>query len=172
MIYSLDGRSPQFKGDYWIADNATVIGSVILGHNASVWFNAVLRGDCDDISIGENSNIQDGAVLHTDPGIKLSVGRDCTVGHLAMLHGCEIGDNSLVGIKSVILNRVKIGKNCIIGANALITEGKQFPDNVLIVGSPAKVMREVSDQEAQVLRLQAQHYVQNARRFRDQLQAL
>jgi carbonic anhydrase/acetyltransferase-like protein (isoleucine patch superfamily) len=170
MIYSLDGKSPQFKGDCWIADNAAVIGAVILGHNASVWFNAVVRGDCDEIHIGENSNIQDGSVLHTDPGVKLLIGRDCTIGHLVMLHGCEIGDNSLVGIKSVLLNRVRLGRNCIVGANSLVTEGKQFPDNTLIMGSPAKVVREVSDQEAQFLKLQAAHYVENARRFREKLQ--
>lgn len=149
-----------------------MIGAVTLEHNASVWFNAVLRGDCDDILVGENSNVQDGSVLHTDPGVKLIIGRDCTIGHLVMLHGCEIGDNTLIGIGSVILNRVRIGKNCIVGANSLIPEGKSFPDNSLIVGSPAKVVREVSAQEAQFLKLQAQHYVQNAQRFRSKLKAL
>lgn len=143
-----------------------------LENNASVWFNAILRGDCDEIYIGENSNVQDGSVLHTDPGIKLRIGRDCTIGHMVMLHGCEIGDNTLVGIGSVILNRVKIGKNCIVGAKSLIPEGKSFPDNCLIMGAPAKVVREVSAQEAQFLKLQAEHYVQNARRYREKLQAV
>jgi len=170
MLYALDERRPQFIGECWVAPNATLIGNVRLENNASVWFNAILRGDCDEISVGENSNIQDGSVLHTDPGIKLRVGRDCTIGHLVMLHGCEIGDNSLVGIGSVILNRVKIGRNCIVGAKSLIPEGKSFPDNSLIMGAPAKVVREVSAQEAQFLKLQAEHYVQNARRYREKLQ--
>jgi len=169
MLYALDERRPQFIGECWVAPNATLIGNVRLENNASVWFNAILRGDCDEISVGENSNIQDGSVLHTDPGIKLRVGRDCTIGHLVMLHGCEIGDNSLVGIGSVILNRVKIGRNCIVGAKSLIPEGKSFPDNSLIMGAPAKVVREVSAQEAQFLKLQADHYVQNAQRYREKL---
>ncbi|HSW13153.1 MAG TPA: gamma carbonic anhydrase family protein [Solimonas sp.] len=169
MIYTLDERSPQFIGDCWVAPNATVIGQVRLESGASVWYNAVLRGDCDEIVVGENSNVQDGSVLHTDPGVKLIIGRDCTIGHMVMLHGCEIGDNTLIGIGSVILNRVKIGKNCIVGAKSLIPEGKSFPDNCLIMGAPAKVVREVSAQEAQFLKLQAEHYVQNARRHREKL---
>ena len=172
MIYALDGREPQFKGDCWVAPNATLIGAVTLEHNASVWFNAVLRGDCDEIVIGENSNVQDGSVLHTDPGIRLTIGRDCTIGHLVMLHGCEIGDNSLVGIGSVILNRVKIGRNSIVGAKSLIPEGKSFPDNSLIMGSPAKVVRELGEQEAAFLKLQAQHYVHNAQRYKTKLQSV
>lgn len=143
-----------------------------LEHNASVWFNAVLRGDCDEIVVGENSNVQDGSVLHTDPGIRLTIGRDCTIGHLVMLHGCDIGDNTLIGIGSVILNRVKIGRNSIVGANSLIPEGKSFPDNCLIVGSPAKVVRELGPQEAAFLKLQAQHYVQNAQRYKAKLQVI
>lgn len=146
-----------------------MIGSVILEAGASVWFNAVLRGDCDELYVGEGSNIQDGAILHTDPGIKLRVGQGCTIGHLVMLHGCEIGDNTVVGIKSVILNRARIGKNCIVGANSLVTEGKQFPDNVLLMGAPAKVARELTPQEIQFNTLNAQHYAQNARLFRDKL---
>ena len=173
MIYTLENRAPQFLGpDYFIADSATVIGAVTLHQNASIWFNCVVRGDTDDIIIGENSNIQDGAVLHTDPGIKLRVGRDVTVGHMVMLHGCEIGDNTLVGIKSVILNGAKIGRNCIIGANTLITEGKQIPDGSLVMGSPGKVVRPVTPQEAAALTVHAQHYVQNAMRYRKSLKPL
>ena len=172
MIYALGDRRPQFKGDYFIADNAAVMGSVILENDASIWFSCVLRGDCDDLIVGEGSNVQDGAVLHTDPGIKLKIGRDCIVGHLAMLHGCEIGDNTLIGIKSTILNRAVIGKNCIVGANALITEGKTFPDGSLIVGSPAKVVRQLTPQEIQFITLNAQHYVQNFKRFKKELRSL
>jgi len=146
-----------------------VIGAVTLHQNASIWFNCVVRGDTDDIIIGENTNIQDGSVLHTDPGIKLRIGRDVTVGHMVMLHGCEIGDNTLIGIKSVILNGAKIGRNCIIGANSLITEGKQIPDNSLVMGSPGKVVRPVTEQETKFLTAQAQHYVQNAQRYRKAL---
>lgn len=169
MIYTLENRIPKFLGDYFIAENAAVIGSVTLHNNASVWFGCTVRGDTDDLIIGENTNIQDGTVVHTDPGIKLRIGRDVTVGHLCMLHGCEIGDNSLIGIKSVILNRARIGKNCIIGANTLITEGKEVPDYSLVMGSPGKVVRQVTPQEAQMLTAQAAHYVENARRYREQL---
>ncbi|MGH8461424.1 MAG: gamma carbonic anhydrase family protein [Stenotrophobium sp.] len=172
MLYALDQRSPKLAEGSWIADGATVIGSVTLERNASVWFGCVLRGDNDDLIVGENSNVQDGSVLHTDPGIKLRIGRDCTVGHLVMLHGCEIGDNTLIGIKSVILNRARIGKNCIVGANALVTEGKQFPDNSMILGAPAKLVRELTPQEVQINTLMARHYVDNARRYREKLRAL
>jgi carbonic anhydrase/acetyltransferase-like protein (isoleucine patch superfamily) len=172
MIYTLEGKSPKFLGDYFIAENAAVIGMVTLHPNASIWWGCTVRGDTDELIIGENTNIQDGSVLHTDPGIKLRIGRDVTVGHLCMLHGCEIGDNTLIGIKSVILNRAKIGKNCIIGANTLITEGKEIPDNSLVMGSPGKVVRPVTDPEARMLTLQAQHYVQNAARYRKGLQLL
>jgi carbonic anhydrase/acetyltransferase-like protein (isoleucine patch superfamily) len=170
MIYTLEGRSPKFLGpDYFIAENAAVIGAVTLHNNASIWWSCTVRGDTDELIIGENTNIQDGSVLHTDPGIKLRIGRDVTVGHLCMLHGCEIGDNTLIGIKSVILNNAKIGRNCIIGANTLITEGKQIPDNSLVMGSPGKIVRQVTPQEAQMLTLQAAHYVENARRYRQHL---
>jgi carbonic anhydrase/acetyltransferase-like protein (isoleucine patch superfamily) len=170
MIYTLENRAPKFLGpDYFIAESAAVIGSVTLGQNASVWFNCVLRGDTDDLIIGENTNIQDGSVLHTDPGIKLRIGRDVTVGHLCMLHGCEVGDNTLIGIGAVILNNVRIGRNCIIGAKALITEGKQIPDNSLVMGAPGKVVRPVTEQEARFLTMQAAHYVQNAARYRQHL---
>ena len=170
MIYTLEGRAPKFMGpDYFIADSAVVIGSVTLHPNASIWFNCVVRGDTDDLIIGENSNIQDGSVLHTDPGIKLRVGRDVTVGHLCMIHGCEIGDNTLIGIKSVILNGAKIGKNCIIGASSLITEGKQIPDGSLVMGAPGKVVRQVTPQEIQMITASSRHYVDNARRYRQYL---
>lgn len=172
MIYSLGDRRPQFDGPHWVAPNATVIGSVHCAAGVSIWFNVVIRGDNDDIAIGENSNIQEGSVLHTDAGIKLTIGTHCTIGHMAMLHGCTIGDNTLIGIGSVILNRAKIGNNCIVGANSLVTEGKEFPDNSLIVGSPAKAVRTLSDQEVQILKIQALHYVDNAKRFGDQLQPL
>jgi carbonic anhydrase/acetyltransferase-like protein (isoleucine patch superfamily) len=169
MIYTLENRTPKFLGDYFIAENAAVIGSVTLHHNASVWWGCTVRGDTDDLIVGENTNIQDGSVVHTDPGIKLVIGRDVTIGHMVMLHGCEIGDNSLVGIGSIILNNVKIGKNCIIGANTLITEGKQIPDGSLVMGSPGKVVRQVTPQEIQMLTLQAGHYVENAKRYREKL---
>ena len=133
-LYELGEKKPQLGSDAWIAPNATVIGDVRLGANASIWWNAVLRGDNDPISIGENSNIQDGSVLHTDEGVPLTIGRDVTVGHLVMLHGCTVGDGSLIGIGSIVLNRAVIGKSCIVGANTLIPEGKVFPDRVLIVG--------------------------------------
>ena len=172
MIYTLDGRAPKFLGDYFIADNAAVIGSVTLHHNASIWWSCTVRGDTDDLIVGENTNIQDGSVLHTDPGIKLVIGRDCTIGHLCMLHGCEIGDNTLIGIKSVILNNAKIGRNCIIGASTLITENKVIPDNSLVMGSPGKIVRQVTDAEALMLTQQAQHYVQNAARYRKGLKRI
>ena len=172
MIYELGGRRPEFKGDYFIADNAAVMGAVILENDVSIWFNCVLRGDCDDLIIGEGTNIQDGSVVHTDPGVKLRVGRGCVVGHLVMLHGCEIGDNTLIGIGAVILNRAKVGKNCIVGAKALITEGKTFPDNSLIVGAPAKVVRQLTPQEVQMIALNAQHYVQNFKRFKKDLKPI
>jgi len=169
MIYSLDDRQLQTDGDYWIADNATVIGAVVLKNNASVWFNVVIRADNDTITIGENTNIQDGSVLHTDSGVPLTVGNNVTVGHKVMLHGCTIGDNTLIGINAVVLNHAKIGKNCIIGANALITERQQIPDNSLVVGSPAKVVKTISDAQAQMLQMSALHYVQNFKRYQTQL---
>ncbi|MFT4046340.1 MAG: gamma carbonic anhydrase family protein [Solimonas sp.] len=172
MLYRLGDRVPQFTGEHWIAPNATVIGSVRAAPGVSIWFNVVIRGDNDDIVIGENTNIQEGSVLHTDPGLKLTIGRDCTIGHMVMLHGCTIGDGTLIGIGSVVLNRARIGNHCIVGANSLVTEGKEFPDNSLIVGSPARVVRTLSDQEAQILKIQAQGYVANGRRFAERLQAL
>lgn len=171
MIYSLGERKPSLPSDnqHFVADNATVVGSVVLEKNASIWFNAVLRGDCDTITIGENSNVQDGSVLHVDHGYPLSIGKDCTIGHMVMLHGCTIGENSLIGIGAVVLNGAKIGKNCVIGAKALITENAVIPDNSVVMGAPGKVVKSVSEEQAKMLGLSAAHYVENAHNFRDQL---
>lgn len=169
MLLQLEERRVQAEGDYWVADTARVIGSVLLKRDASVWFNAVLRGDNELITVGECANVQDGAVLHTDPGCPLVIGSYVTIGHKAMLHGCEIGENSLIGINAVVLNRAKIGRNCLIGANALITEGKEIPDNSMVLGAPGKVVRQLSEDEMRGLRLSAQHYVENARRYREAL---
>lgn len=169
MKYQYAERRVECRGETYIAENATVIGSVILEHLASVWFNAVVRGDNDLIVIGESSNVQDGAVLHTDPGIQLCIGKGVTVGHMVMLHGCEIGDNTLIGIKSVLLNNVKIGRNCIIGANSLITEGKEIPDNSLVMGSPGKVVREINDKDLLRIRMNAENYVEKVRLYNEKL---
>ncbi len=154
---------------HFIAENATVIGSVRLAHEASIWFNCVLRGDNDWIEIGERSNVQDGSVLHTDPGLKLSVGRNVTVGHKVMLHGCTVGDDSLIGIGSTILNGASVGKHCMVGAHTLITENKSFPDGTLILGAPARVVRELSDEEIKMISGSADVYVANAKRFNEEL---
>ena len=170
MIYRLGERRVDIRGEsYFIAENATVIGSVVIENDASIWFNCVIRGDNDIITIGEGSNVQDGSVLHTDAGIPLSIGRHVTVGHKVMLHGCEIGDNSLIGINAVILNRARIGKNCIIGANALIPEGKIIPDNSMVLGSPGKVVREITEQQAIGLKMGALHYIANFKRYQTEL---
>ena len=165
MIYKLGEQEPKYNGSNFIAPNAAVIGNVELKKNASVWFDVVIRGDNDPINVGENSNIQDGSVLHTDLGAPLSIGSNVTVGHKVMLHGCTIRDNSLIGINSTILNHAVIGKNSMVGANSLITEGKEFPENSLIMGSPAKVVRKLSDKEVMMIKLSAKHYVENAKRF-------
>jgi len=166
VIYSLGDRAPVFEGDgHFVADNATLIGSVRLGDRASVWFNCVLRGDNDWLIVGERSNIQDGSVLHTDPGLELVVGNGVTVGHKVMLHGCTIGDNSLIGIGSTVLNGAKIGSNCIVGAHALVTENKVFPDGSLILGAPARVARELDAEEIALIGKSADIYVRNAARF-------
>lgn len=170
MIYSLGARKLEIKGeDYYIADNATVIGSVVIHNNVSIWFNAVLRGDNEPLVIEEGSNIQDGVVIHTDEGVPFSIGKGVTVGHQAMLHGCIIGDNSLIGINSVILNNSKIGKNCIVGANALVTHKTEIPDNTMVLGSPAKVVREVTEKEIEYLKFSADHYIGNFKRFKKEL---
>ena len=170
MIYNLGDRKVEIRtDDYFIADNATVIGSVVLEQNASIWFNAVLRGDNDVITVGENSNVQDGSVLHTDGGFPLTIGKNVTIGHKVMLHGCVIGDNSLIGINAVVLNGAKIGKNCLIGANALIPEGKVIPDGSLVMGSPGKVVREMTADQIKGLELSALHYVENFKRYKKEL---
>jgi len=172
LIYSLGDKKVQIVGeDYFIAENATVIGSVIIHNDVSIWFNSVIRGDNDPITIGEGTNIQDGAVLHTDEGIPLNIGKGVTVGHQAMLHGCQVGDNSLIGISAVVLNNAEIGKNCIIGANSLITQGKVIPDNSMVLGSPGKIVREVNEEEIEELKHSAEHYIGNFKRFKEQLKA-
>lgn len=173
-VYSLGDVAPRLppEGEYWIAPSASVMGNVVLEQNASVWWGAVLRGDNDPITIGENSNIQDGSVLHTDAGVPLTIGANVTVGHMVMLHGCTIGDGSLIGIGSIILNGARIGKNCLIGAGALITEGKEIPDNSMVVGAPGKIIREVSEHQAMILQASALHYVENWKRYRAGLSAL
>lgn len=172
MLYSLDSHTPQLLGDNFVADSAQLIGQVVLARGASVWFNAVLRGDNDQLLVGEDSNVQDGAVLHTDPGIKLRIGRACTIGHMVVLHGCEIGDRTLVGMGSMVMNGARIGKNCLVGANSLITENKQFPDGVMILGAPARVVRELTPQEIEGLREPARVYTANAQRYLNGLQRL
>lgn len=170
MIYTLGDRRPVFEGSgHFVADNATVIGNVRLGNQASVWFDCVLRGDNDWLIVGERSNIQDGSILHTDDGIELVIGKNVTIGHKVMLHGCTIGDNSLIGIGSTVLNKAKIGDNCIVGANSLVTEGKAFPDGSLILGSPARVARTLSAEEIAYITWSADIYVKNAARFNEQL---
>lgn len=166
-VYDLGAKTPILppEGDYWIAPSAAVMGAVELKKNASIWWGATLRGDNDPIIIGENSNIQDGSVLHTDEGTPLIIGSNVTVGHMVMMHGCTVGDGSLIGIGSIILNRAVIGKGCLVGANTLITEGKEFPDRSKIMGSPGKVVGELTEEEARRLELSAAHYVNNWKRY-------
>jgi len=166
-IYSLDDVSPILpeEGRFWIAPDAHVIGKVQLGPDVGIWFGAVLRGDNELIDIGEGTNIQEGAVLHTDMGAPLTIGTGCTIGHKAILHGCTIGDNSLIGMGATVLNYARIGANCIVGANALVTEGKEFPDNSLIVGAPARAIRVLDEAAIEKLRWSAQNYVANWKRF-------
>jgi carbonic anhydrase/acetyltransferase-like protein (isoleucine patch superfamily) len=171
-IYALGDRTPRFGEGSWVAHNATVIGAVDAGSDVSIWYNVVIRGDNDPITIGDGTNIQDGSVLHNDKGVPLTIGKHVTVGHMAMLHGCTIGDGSLIGINAVILNKAVIGKNCIIGANALIPEGKVIPDRSLVVGSPGRVIRELSDAEIEHLKWNASHYVDNARLYSTELRAV
>lgn len=173
-IYELDGRAPVLpdSGNYWVAPSADVMGHVILKENASIWYGAVVRGDNDPITIGEDSNVQDGSVLHTDEGVPLSIGRGVTIGHQAMLHGCTVGDYSLIGIGATILNGARIGSNCVIGAHALITEGKDIPDNSLVVGSPGRVAKTLGPEMRELLKASADHYVANWRRHRDGLRVI
>ena len=171
-VYALNDTVPQVHETAWVAESATVIGNVRLHADTSVWYGAVVRGDNELITVGRGSNVQDGSVLHTDHGFPLTLGEGVTVGHQVTLHGCSIGDGSLVGIQAVVLNGARIGRNCLVGAGALVTEGKEFPDNSLIMGSPAKVVRELSPEQAQRLRQSAQNYIANAARHRDGLRRL
>jgi len=165
MFYDLGSKKVKNLGENWSATNASIIGDVTLEKNTSIWFNATLRGDVENIYLGEGSNVQDGSVLHTDPGYPLKIGKNVTIGHLVMLHGCTIGSNSLIGIGAVILNGAKIGKNCIIGANALVTENKVIPDNSLVIGSPGKIVRQVSDDETKLITKNAIHYQENWKKY-------
>ncbi|WPC04146.1 gamma carbonic anhydrase family protein [Pseudomonas sp. MBLB4123] len=169
MKYRLGPVRVEAHPDSWVAPNATLIGKVKLEAGASVWFNAVLRGDNEPIHIGEQSNVQDGTVMHTDMGFPLSIGKGVTIGHKAMLHGCSVGDYSLIGINAVVLNGARIGKYCIIGANTLIGEGKEIPDGSLVVGSPGKVIRSLSEEQKKMLEASAAHYVHNAQRYAREL---
>ncbi len=173
-IYNLGDVTPQLPNDdeYWIAPTAAVMGRIVLKKNASVWWGAVLRGDNAVIEVGENSNVQDGSVLHTDMDAPLIIGANVTVGHMVMLHGCTIGDNTLVGIGSIVLNHARIGKNCLIGANCLITEGKEIPDNSLVMGAPGKVVRELSPEQGAMMAAGSLHYVDNWRRYRRELKTI
>ena len=171
-VYELDGIAPQIAETAWVADSAQIIGRVTLESDASLWFGVVARGDTDHLHIGAGSNIQDGCVLHADSGQPLVVGRHVTVGHKAMLHGCTIGDETLIGIGAVVLNGARIGKNCLVGAGSLVTEGKQFPDGSMIMGTPAKVVRQLTPEQIEGLRQSAQHYIDNARMFRATLKKL
>lgn len=171
-LYKLGDHTPQVHSTAWIAASAEVIGRVALAENVSVWFGAVIRGDVEDIRIGRNSNIQDNSVLHADAGQPLVIGENVTVGHQVMLHGCTVGDGALIGIRAVVLNGAQIGRNCIVAAGAVVTEGKTFPDGSLILGAPAKVVREVTAEQILGMQAGAAHYVENARRFRMQLQRI
>ena len=165
MFYDLEDKKIKNFGENWVATNASIIGDVTLEKNTSIWFNATLRGDVENIYIGEGSNIQDGSVLHTDPGYPLKIGKNVTIGHLVMLHGCSVDDNSLVGIGSVILNNAKIGKNCIIGAKALITENNEIPDNSLVVGAPGRIIRQVTKEEIKLIKENAVRYQENWKKY-------
>ena len=165
MFYNLEDKKVKNSGYNWSAPNASIIGDVNLEKNTSIWFNVTLRGDVENIYVGEGSNVQDGSVLHTDPGYPLKIGKDVTIGHLVMLHGCTVGNNSLIGIGAVILNGAKIGKNCIIGANALVTENKVIPDNSLVMGSPGKIVRQVSSEEEKLIIENAIHYQENWKKY-------
>lgn len=171
-IYELGGTAPRISDSAWVAESAQVIGDVELADDASIWFGAVIRGDTDTIRIGRRTNIQDLSVLHADTGMPLTLGDDVTVGHQVMLHGCTIGDGSLIGIGAVVLNGAKIGKGCLVGAGSLVTEGKEFADGSMILGSPAKVVRQLSPEQMEGLRQSARHYVDNASRFRTGLKKI
>lgn len=173
-IYALDGVRPEFEDEesVFVAPDASVIGRVFVGKDVGIWFGAALRGDGEPIRIGAGTNVQEHTVMHTDPGYPLTIGNGCTIGHRALLHGCTIGDNSLIGMGAIVLNGARIGRNCLVGAGALVTERKEFPDNSLIVGAPAKVVRQLDDAAIEGLRGSARHYVENARRFRKGLRPI
>ena len=173
-VYALGEISPRLpeSGNFWVAPDAQVMGNIVLLENASIWFAAVLRGDNETITIGENSNVQDGSILHTDVGFPMRLGKNVTVGHQAMLHGCTVGDNSLVGIGATILNGAKIGKNCLIGAHALVGEGKEIPDNSMVLGMPGKVVRELDEDNEKMMIVSAAHYVENWQRYKRDLKKI
>ena len=173
-LYQLGDRQPQLpvSGQAWVADNAQLIGDIVLEENASVWFGATLRGDNERITIGENSNVQDGSVCHTDMGYPLTLGRHVTIGHMAMLHGCTIGDCTLIGIGATVLNGAKIGRNCLIGAHALIGEGKEIPDNSMVLGMPGKIIRTSDENNEPLMMAMAEHYVENWQRYKKELRVL
>ena len=166
-IFALDGQGPEFPGEgqYWVAETATLIGRVRLKPQASVWFGSVLRGDNEWIELGERSQIQDNATLHTDPGFPLTIGANCVIGHNVILHGCAVGDESLIGMGAIMLNGAKVGRNCLVGAGAMITEGKDFPDNSLVVGAPARVIRTLDDKAAKMIRAGADIYVRRWQQY-------
>ncbi len=166
MIYDFEGNTPKMDQNSWVASNAVIIGKVELKKDSNIWFNVTLRGDVEPITVGEGSNVQDGSVLHTDPGCPITIGKNVTIGHLVMLHGCVIEDDCLIGIGSTILNKAKIGKNSIIGANALITENKVIPERSLVLGSPGKVVRQVTDEEIKSIKENAEHYVANYKKYK------
>ncbi|MEM7359572.1 MAG: gamma carbonic anhydrase family protein [Pseudomonadota bacterium] len=172
MKYQLDDKQPQIDDSCFVAPSADLIGAVIMHKNASVWFNCVLRADNEPITVGENSNVQDGSVLHVDPGFPIEIGPNVTVGHKVMLHGCTIGENTLIGMNATVLNGAKIGKNCVIGANALVTENMEIPDGQMVLGSPGKVVKELDEKTIAMLRGGAQHYVDNGRRYRSGITVL
>jgi carbonic anhydrase/acetyltransferase-like protein (isoleucine patch superfamily) len=172
-LYTLGSHTPHLpRGFCWIAPNAAVVGRVSIGEEASVWFGAAVRGDVEDVAIGTGSNVQDNAVLHADPGFPLRIGSKCTIGHAAIVHGCSIGDNTLIGMGTTVLNGAKIGSNCLIGANALVTEGKVIPDGWLVIGAPGKVVRQLTPDEIMGLTRSADHYIHNARKFSEQLRPI
>ncbi|SFO59200.1 Carbonic anhydrase or acetyltransferase, isoleucine patch superfamily [Mesorhizobium sp. NFR06] len=173
-VYAIDGKAPQFEDadTNWIAPDATLIGNIRIGRNAGFWFGVVIRGDGELIAIGADTNVQEHTIMHTDPGFALTIGEGCTIGHRALLHGCTIGDNSLIGMGAIVLNGARIGNNSLVGAGALVTENKVFPDNSLIVGSPAKVIRTLDETAIERLRVSAAHYVANAKRFKAKLKTV
>jgi carbonic anhydrase/acetyltransferase-like protein (isoleucine patch superfamily) len=172
MLYALGHKRPQLLGNNYIAPNAAVIGDVVLGRHSSVWWGCTIRGDSNTIRLGENVNVQDGSVLHTDDGVLLTLENNVSVGHMVMLHGCTVREGSLIGIRAVVLNHAVIGRDCLIGAGALIPEGKEIPDRSLVIGSPGKVVRQLSDDEIKMLRWISTHYVENGERYRRELQSI